>query len=348
MAHFSRAIKKPLAFTCIGGKETGKSALIETIACNYPAVIDIFAARDNEGLSWLRSPFKTKVLFLKGKTVKIDCNCADVINVQDVKVKDLDNYTAIISASSFYSTIREEWISVGQFMDRLWYRTHWSAPMCKCILIREGASLLASRHMLGEDQKQAINSALYMLREMRHCGFAVCLDTLRWYGVDRDYRAVTDYTFIKATGTEGLPDDIHFVYRYYNAAKIQQMPPQFFVVLTREGSIGHGSFGLPNWHKKEYEDMLALFDIQIEYEEKDKAEPNRNAKVNDHEHIRIIKLRRELPENERGMETIGKKIMRSSRTILEHIRHHNTMVETAGACDRCARVNGAYVKDLLD
>lgn len=339
---------RPVACTILGGKETGKSSLNECAASHYKQIIDLFGSRDNEGLAWLRSPLNKKVLFLKGETVEIDCNCADVKNTSEFKVSDMDKYDTVISAAAFYSSIREEWKSVATLMDRLWYRQGWNEPIC--LVIREAASLLASRHILGEDQTHALNYTIYVLRELRHCGFAITLDTIRWFGIDRDIRAVTDYTFIKATGTEGLPPDLRFMYRYFNPFKIQQMKPNQFVVLSRQGAIGTGSFQLPYWHKQEKENLLNRFDIRIKYDrEAAFAAENKNQKVSDLEHVRIIKMRVELPETDNSMEKIGKTIQRSSRTIMEQIRHHNNSISVVGSCDKCQRAtNKEYATRNVD
>jgi len=339
---------RPVACTILGGKETGKSSLNECAASHYKQIIDLFGSRDNEGLAWLRSPLNKKVLFLKGDTVEIDCNCADVKNTSEFKVSDMDKYNTVISAAAFYSSIREEWKSVATLMDRLWYRQGWNEPIC--LVIREAASLLASRHILGEDQTHALNYTIYVLRELRHCGFAITLDTIRWFGIDRDIRAVTDYTFIKATGTEGLPHDLRFLYRYFNPFKIQQMKPNQFVVLSRQGAIGTGSFQLPYWHKQEKENLLNLFDIRIKYDrEAAFAIENKNQKVSDLEHVRIIKMRLELPETENSMNKIATKIQRSPRTVQEQMRHHNNSISVVGSCDKCQRAqNKEYATRIVD
>jgi hypothetical protein len=345
-ADLNKAILKCRSYTIFGGKETGKSSLAETIASKYEVVLDLFGSRDNEGLGWLRSPKLKKALLLKGKDVMVDCNCADVKNTVDFKLTDLDNYNIIISAAAFYRGIKDEWKNLALLMDKLWYRASWS--QIACLLIREGSSLIASRHIMGEDQTQATNYTVYVLKEMRHCGFAIALDTIRWFGVDRDYRAVTDYTFFKAIGTEGVPKDLHFLYRYFKPSKMQQMKPDEFRVLSREASIGIGTFDLPAWHKREGENLLKLFDINVSYPDKPMEEEKPNQRVNEYEHIRIIKLRVDSPEGSLGMEKIGKQIGRSSKTVFEQLRQHNNYVQSIGECPRCAKVDPAYSKRMAD
>ena len=304
-------------------------------------------SRDNEGLAWLRSPMydKRHTLFLKDEAVKIDCNCADVIDAKDFKVSMFDNYKLIISAAWFYPTHNNELRAIAAFTDKLWWKVAWETPIC--IAVREAASLLSSRHIIGEDQTQAIDSTIRLLREIRHCGFAIALDTLRWFGVDRDVRAVTDYTFIKATGTEGLPQEIHFLYRYWNPFKVQQMNVRDFLVISREGALGTGSFDCPYWHKEERENLLTLFDIKLDYDNEKIAQQqqrNPNAKVVDLEHTRIISLRLD----GKSFEAIGKIVERSPHTTHEQVRHHNNLVAMKGTCDKCYRAQYEKADKVID
>lgn len=344
-AHFEKEIGKARSDVVFGGKETGKTALIETIASNYDVILDLYGSRDNEGLGWLRSPLKKKVLFLKGKDVQIDCNCASVIDAKDFKVRLFDEYNMVLSAGAFYHGIKDEWRNLALLTDKLWYRT--GEGQIVCLLIREASSLVASRHIIGEDQSTAMNMIIMLLREMRHCGFAVALDTIRWFGVDRDIRAVTDYTFIKALGTEGLPKDLRFLYRYFAPARMQQMKPDEFRVISREGAIGIGTFDLPTWHKREGENLLREFDIKIKYPESSPTELEEKSRqwVNDYEHVRIINMR---IEQKLGMEKLGKEVGRSSRTIMQQIHQHNNYVSSVGTCPRCSRVQGAYATKIAE
>lgn len=340
--HIENAYKKASAFAIAGGKGKGKSSLAEAIACHYPKVIDLFGSRDNEGLAWCRSPYKDSVLFLKGNSVKIDCNCADVMNMSDVTLADLAKHKAIISVSAFYSNLAEEWLCLGKLMDKLWRRIGYTEPWN--IIVREASNLLYSRLSLGENQQSAKNYIIYVFREMRHCGYAVTVDTLRWYSIDIDVRTLADYTFIKAQGIEGLPRGLRFIYRYYSPASVMRMKTPNFIILSREGPIGHGYFDYPDFHKEEHENLLTLFDIRPEYKEMPNYGSDLSSKVSDFEHVRIIKTRIESSE---GMEKLGEKIGRSSKTIFSHIKRHNAMIETVGECDRCIRVNAPYAKELI-
>jgi hypothetical protein len=350
-ADLANAIKKPTAFGIYGGKDTGKSCLVENLSNHYPHVVDLFGARDNEALAWCRSPRSGSILFLKGPSVELQ-NCGwPSINATDLKLSDIDKYDAIISVSAFYGDIREEWYSLSKLMDKLWHRTNWTE--LSCLNIREAANLLYSRVALGETQADAKNYIIYVLREMRHCGLALAVDSIRWYAIDIDVRTIADYTFLKAQGIEGLPDNLHFLYQYFDPFGIMRMGKETFALFSREGPIAHGTSTMPYWHKQEYENMLNIFDIKPKYNEKPDLGDKGYARVGDYGHVKIIQARfegilNEKGERDRGMEKLGKALGHSSKTILDHINHHNNSIQTLGECDKCTRVQSPLAKQVLE
>jgi hypothetical protein len=341
--HFYDSFKKASAYGIVGGKGKGKSSLAEAICSHFPKIIDIYGSRDNEGLAWCRSPFKDSVAFLKGNSVTIDCNCADTLNASDITWRDLEKYKVVVSCAAFYTNMQEEWHCLGKLVDKLWRRMSWTEPWC--VLIREASNLLYSRISLGDNQQAAKNYIIYVLREMRHCGYAVVLDTLRWYSIDIDVRTLADYTFLKAQGIEGLPRGLRFIYAYYSPSSIMRMKVYGFVTVSREGPIGHGYFDFPYWHKLETENLLQQLDLRITYKDVPYSGDDMATHVSDYEHVRIVKARIESTD---GMEKLGDKIGRSSRTIFKHIKKHNAMVASVGECDKCLRVNSQYSKTLIE
>jgi hypothetical protein len=350
-ANLAHALKYPLAYAGVGIKGSGKSALVELIGSKYSKVIDLYGSRDDEGLAWLRADgFKDKVLLLKGNSVTVDCNCADVKNATDLTLSDMYEYKAIISPAHLYSSIEEEWHSMPRIVSQLWNRTSWSEPWA--LLIREASSLIFSRVSLGESQQEAKNYLIHMMREMRHSGIAIVADTIRWMSVDIDFRAIADYTFIKAQGILGLPPDLRFIYRYFKPSGIMRCPVDKFIIVSVHGPIGYGASTCPPWHKKESENLLQLFDIRRQYGAVP-FEGNLAKHVGDAEHVRIIRGRMEGIEDakgelQKGMEAIGKILKRSSKTILIHINSHNNMIHAVGECERCARVSSPYAKKLTE
>jgi hypothetical protein len=349
-ANIQNSFSRPLAYAVVGGTGAGKSALVELFASKYRRVVDIYGSRDNEGLAWIRSQKHKNALLLKGGSATVDCNCAHVMNATDLTLKDMGAYDAIISVSAFYSKIEEEWYSLTKIMNKLWHRTHWTEPWC--LAIREASSLIYSRLSIGDTQSMAKNHLIYVIKEMRHCGFAVALDTIRWMGVDVDFRSIADYTFLKAQGIDGLPSNLRFMYRYFEPSGIMRMPVEDFAVVSRKGPIGFGMSDCPAWHKQEHENLLEVFDIEVDYKELPHVTDGKmGAKVSDYEHVRIIKARLTLKGKTGdavGMEELGKKLDRSSATIFKQIARHNNMVHGIGECDKCNRVGSEYAKVPAD
>jgi len=337
-ANLSNSFKKATCYASMGIRGTGKSCLLETAADHFDQIIDLYGSRDNEGLAWLRHPkYKGSALLLKGGSAQLDCNCADVKNATDFKLEDLTRYKVIISVASAYQNVDEEWNCLPKIVDMLQRRTHWDKP--SCLIVREASSLLYSRMSIGESELNAKAHFIHMMREMRHSGFALAMDTIRWMGIDTEARSCANYMFFKAQGIEGLPRPVRFLYRGFKPSGIQLMKKHMFVLVTAEGAIGFGKFKLPFWHKTEHEDLLQLFDIRPSY--KDLPFTGESGKVGDYEHVRIIKVR---IETGFGMGKVAKTVDRSSKTVFDHINTHNNMVHSVGECDKCARVGSNLSK----
>jgi energy-coupling factor transporter ATP-binding protein EcfA2 len=344
-SQFDEALKKPTAMVIYGRTGSGKSSLVECIAHNYSTVIDLFGSRDNESLAWCRSPRQDSILLLKGSSTDVDCSWP-AKNVADVTLEDIGKYKAVISCSAFYAHSKEEWRSLEKLMTRLWYRTHWADAWC--LAIREAANLLYSRLSLGENQQEAKSYIIYVLREMRHCGIAPVVDAIRWFSIDIDIRSIAQYTFLKAQGIEGLPKNLHFVYKYYDPFGVMRMGVDKFIVVSAAGPIGDGRNDCPYWHKTESENLLQLLDIRIDHGELPTSDDTSGSHVNEYEHVRIVQARYESPEGERSMEKISSRVGRSSATVYKHIRYHNNAIRSMGECDRCARVKCLLAKQVLD
>lgn len=339
-ANLQNALRGTTACASYGSKGKGKSALIESLADRYKCVLDLFGSRDNEGLAWCRSHRQNSILFLKGASTDVDSSWP-VKNAEELKVEDLEKYAAIISCKSFYAGLLEEWRALGRIMDILWNRDYWNTV--SSVLIREAANLLYSRIALGDSQQQAKNYIIYTLREMRHCGIALEIDSIRWFAIDIDARSIADYTFLKAQGIAGLPQDLRWLYRFYKPHGVTRMGVEKFIIVSRDGPIGEGHSELPSWHKKEKEHLLHLFGIRTVHGDMPRL-GEKGAQVGDYEHVRIVQSRFETHE---GMEKLATKLGRSSKTIHTHITQHNSMIQAMGECDKCARVKSLLSKQPL-
>lgn len=221
-------------------------------------------SRDNEGLGWCRSPYKDSVLFLIGDSVKVKSRFPTV-KVSDFNLSSVKGYKVVVTVSGFYSSDREQNHAIQTVMSVLWRRTSWDHIWC--LILREMANLIYSRLSIGEDQAQAKAYLIFVLREMRHMGYALCGDSIKFKSVDSDIRALADYTYIKACGKEGLPSDLEWLYSIFEPFSVMRMPIDQFIIVSRRGTVGRGTYTCPPWHKRENENIFKLLNIDVEHTE---------------------------------------------------------------------------------
>jgi len=330
---------KPHNFFTLGIRGSGKSTFLENLACHYlekgHTVLDLFAAKDGENLAWLRSPYaKTKrILLLKGENVVPDCEY-DVKNASKLSLKDFNEYDIIISSNPFYSNIDDEFLNAAAIMNKIYKRLSWKR-LIYC-LVREASNLFYSRLKLREDQTLAKAEMIYLVREARHVGMSLGLDSVRWHSIDIDLRHISDFLVLKSQGISGLTRDLRWIYRYFLPHSIQNMSANVFMILSRRGCLGYGTFPFHEWHKMEQENILKKLDIKLEYTEQVRKGLYRGSyrTIGDEEHISIIRL---YVEDDLSMNKIAEKLGRSAKSIYGHITRHNNNVETSGFCPICRR-----------
>ena len=117
-------------------------------------------------------------------------------------------------------------------------------------------------------------------------GLSLGLDSLRFHSIDIDIRSNVDFEIIKALGIFGLPDDLQWLYHIVSPTFIRNMQKGAFVILSKTGSIGLGSFNEIAFHKKEGENIVRQVGLKIEYgEEPELGQDRRIFKtVGDFEH----------------------------------------------------------------
>lgn len=333
----------PSVWFVLGARGSGKSSLLEHLGENYlehqHAVFDLFGSRDGENLAWLRSPHvqDKRVLLVKGDNVDVNCSW-EIRNVASLTVQDLDRYDIIISSSPFYINIDQEFQYAAKLTDLLYKRIHWRKLLY--VIVREAANLYYSRLKVSENQTLAKSQMVYFIRESRHFGAALGMDSLRYYAIDIDLRNVSDYTFFKSQGVLGLSRDLKWLYKYFDPRLVRDMPANYFILVTRIGCLGYGVFPEIPWHKKEGEDLIRKLDFKIEYGEPLKESVFRGTftTVSDKEHAEII---RKYVEG-LSMIRIAELMSRSSRTVALHVHTHDMKIEESGECDVCKRVGGQF------
>jgi hypothetical protein len=334
---------KPQVIYVEGTRETGKGVLLENFGMHYlsynACVLDLLGALDAEGLAWLRAPFakNLNILLLKGPSIDVKCNW-DVIEATKLGLNDFYKYDLIISARPLYVNKDSEYMSIGQVINLLYTRFSWSRIIF--MLVREASSLWHSRLMLSQRQTDVKTESIYLLRESRHLGLALGLDSLKYTSIDADVRVHFDYTFVKAHGIEGLPDQLRWLYYFYNPTWIAKMLPKEFIVVSRKTPLGVGICPWHDWHKLERENILKELGFQIEYGEVAEEAEDRGTflTVSDQEHSEIIALY----SANNGVHKIADEKKRSTATISQHIKRHNTAVARSQFCPLCKRVNGPH------
>jgi len=336
--------ERPNVWFCIGSRGSGKSSALEHIGEGYlrkgNGVLDLFGSRDGEALAWLRSPWaKNKdILLLKGDNVDVKCSFP-IKNAESLTVADFEKYDIIISASPLYLNIDQEFYDAAKIEDVLYKRMHYKKIVYLCC--REASNFYYSRLKVSDNQLYAKAQMVYLIRESRHMGVSLGIDSIRSYAIDIDIRSLSDYLILKAQGVQGLSKELRWLYRYIDSRLLRCLPPKRFVIVTKNGAIGYGVFPEVMWHKQEREDILENLGMKVDYGEVLEVGISKGTykTVGDKEHTEIIELY--MSEN-LSMVKIGEKLNRSARTAKMHIDSHNAAVKRAGFCAPCKRVDSSY------
>jgi hypothetical protein len=329
---------------CIGTRGSGKSSLIESIGESYldhgHGVLDLFGSRDGEALGWLRSPWaKDKhILLLRGENVDVQCSF-DVKLADALILGDFEKYDIIISASPLYLNIDQEFSDAAKIEDTLYRRLHYKRLIYLCC--REASNFYYSRLKVSDSQTYAKAQMIYLVRESRHMGVSLGLDTIRSFAIDIDIRDLSDYLLLKAQGVKGLSKDLRWLYRFINPATLRHLAQNRFINVTKKGAIGYGTFKEIPWHKKEKEDILKAVGVTVQYGTPtvESVMKGTYKTVSDKEHERIIEA---YDKDGVGISALGVKFKRSSRTIRLHIEAHNNDIARVGFCSPCRRAQSEY------
>jgi len=341
---------RPNTWFVLGVRGSGKSSLLEHSAEQYlehgHGVFDLFGSRDGENLAWLRSQWikDKKVLLIRGENVDVQSSFP-VKSAEAVMLQDFENNDIVISSSPLYLNMDQEFVCAARLTDLLWKRLYHKKLIY--VVCREAANFYYSRLKVSDSQLYAKAAMTYLVREARHMGLALGLDSIRFYAIDIDIRSLSDYMIFKSQGVQGLSKDLKWLYKYVHPSLVRHMRPEQFIIVTGKGSIGYGVFPEIPWHKKERENILSNVGIQVEYGEmlKGSMDKGRFRTVSDLEHIEIVRL---YIEENLGFVKIGEKIGRSSATTQKHVEIHNDAVERAGFCMACKRAKSQYYDKLAE
>jgi len=261
--------KQIVAFI-LGKRNSGKSALLEVLAELYlkhgAKIIDLFGAHDGEGLGWLRSPHVKengkKVVLFHDEGTEID-SPYDTMLADDFTLSSLNKADIFVSAAPLYSVSDREFTSVHRIITELWNRHYWTEPIF--LIVREAGNLLYSRLKISLSEKEAKAWYIYAMRESRHAGLSLGLDSLRPMSIDIDIRSLTDYTILKNLGSRALPREMWWIYKTIAPEQMARLKQNEFVIIDDGGNIGIGMSGCPRWHKLENENIMKEVGIKVNY-----------------------------------------------------------------------------------
>jgi hypothetical protein len=259
------------------------------------------------------------------------------VKISDLTFQHFKRYKVIITTARFYSSLLEEHQATARLTTLLYSRTHWTEIWT--LVLRELANLIYSRITIGEDQARAKSFLIFFLREMRHNGFAVCGDSIKFTSVDSDIRALADYTYFKACGKEGFPRELQYLYSIFEPYSVMRMPINAFVILSKTGTVGRGVYDCPPWHKKEKEDLFEMFDIVPECKDSLDLETSRG-RINDTEHTKVVKAKKEgLNGRKISFPKLAGRCARSMSAVYALVVRHNEEIRNNGFCSVCKRMN---------
>ncbi len=325
---------------CVGQRDSGKSALGETIAMHYPQIIDIYGSSDQEGLAWCRSPIE-EILLVVGDNCDLNASW-NVTKIGDLTFTEMNSYECVLTVPGFYSTDHELWNALETFTGLFKKRIRFNNP--SFLLIREASNFLYSRiGTKGDTGKDAKREFIRFQREMRHFGYSLFVDSIRWTSIDREMRDLADYTYLKDLSYVGVSKDISFIYKYVHPRSFAGLGPQYFAILTSKANIGLGDFDYPQFHKIPGEDLMQQFDIRPEFG--DVIELSDSQTVGDAEHAEMMKL---YIEDELSMQRVAAIVNRSSGTVMGHINRHNMGIARKKVCMKCKRVNSGFETTWID
>jgi len=329
----------------IGKRGAGKSTLLEDLGLQFRArqlpVLDLFGSRDGEALAWLRSEGieEEKVLLLHGDNTSVDSSW-ETKPVSKFQLSDFEKYDLMISSSPLYSSIDAEYQQINNIIKLIYARLLFSKNIYT--VIREAANLLYSRLKVSNDQTIAKAEMTYFIREARHCGFSLGLDTQKMTSIDLDVRITIDNLFIKSLGLQGLPQDLRWLYSTYVPMSLQKMRQNEFILVTNGGSHGVGTFDYHKWHKIPGEDILSSVGIKVEHGE-EMIESKPDYRIGDTVHADIMKMK----NDGRPHGAIADKMKISKSTVYGHLKYHNEKVSEVEECDKCRRAKSELSKTQI-
>jgi hypothetical protein len=255
-----------IVYTVGGIRGGGKSALIENISDSYSKIIDVYGSRDDECLASLRMS-KYRSGFDRGLIIGppgVDVvSSYDYVPFNKLRLQDIVSHDVIVSPQRIFPKMNSFFQGTERIIDLLWSRPF--AEENWFLLVREAANILFARiNLKRAKMDQAKAYLILLMREMRHMGIAMGLDTQYMLSLDKEVRTNSDYSFVKNLGSDKLPGDIDWMYGWFNPLGFMSLRAREFVCKDKFGGLYAGWFKLPPWHKTPQENIYETMGIRFE------------------------------------------------------------------------------------
>lgn len=269
-----RMFRKTERWFIMGVIGSGKSSMLERLAEMYLVqgrkIIDMFGSIDGEGLAWLRNKRLQgkRVLLVKSPEAEVSLEgyyTTDKIKLIDytmLRMRDLvDSDLVIFSSPLFLRDHEEEFKAQLKLLDMLYKEA--SIRHKFVVLVREASEVFASRKRRGDIDASVLKHAVTLIRESRHRNVSIILDTYKFTSIDIDIRLLSDYVVFKQVGFMTVPDNLKWIFKHLDPTFLEALKKDQFIIVTKNGTVGVGSFTYPAWHKEDTEDILDKLWIRI-------------------------------------------------------------------------------------
>ena len=344
----------PNIYLFLGDRGSGKSNNIEVIAIRHPKIIDLFEANDGEALCWCRPEFtrvwqaihgeKPRILLLHGQTKRVVCDW-DTMVITDLKLSTFEEYDVVTLCHKFFADEGDYFQALFTVIHKIWdEKDCWTGSEPWFIVVREAANWLYARLKMTRDDKFAKAEFLKNLRESRHKGLAVGLDTIRWTNLDKEARDYANFTYIKKPCAAGLPDELNWLERYFRGLAYMKDDEAIVVTGPRHYEIvGFQICDFAPWHKKVRENLFKILKIQVEDINTGEMNTPRSYSIENLEHSKIVEKYLEI----KSMMVVSKEMVRSPRSIQLQLNLHNDAVTQMGECHSCRNAKSRFSKDII-
>lgn len=268
-----------VTFRILGDQFSGKSALLEAICSQYlnnrSTIYDIFASNDNEGLAWLDSPYKDKIVLFHGNDIEVTTK-PGFPEVKTMKIADLHPQTApegriFLTSREFYRKSDDDahfYHALFRLTKRFRERTMFVRPdgskRTDVIAIREADEFLESQRQ-GQTKAQSDAEAQFAKfhNQMVHHGFALVMDQHRDVDVAKKIRYLANYLMFKNMGNIEIPRPWWPLAGLDPDRMLRKLKPQQFCVVTNKQKVGGGVNDFPPWHIDRGVDLLEKHGIRV-------------------------------------------------------------------------------------